>query len=503
MIGHARRLGIFAWAWPTGSVDQLLRAAAHVKESEAQVAWRRWVGAKDLDDVRFNEMRLLAAVAPRLKRLDPTHPARNQIVGIGRMLWSRSQMVLREVQPAFAALRQADVETMILKGAARVARDPTSLRLRFVNDVDVLVHPRDFRRAFDLLDVTGWRSTSTGSAHFHRTQLDRVHGINLIRGNLADLDLHRSAFHHPHESLADDSLMWSRSDVGLLACCPTRVPSATDTVVIALAHGGQGGHRTSDWLLDIVDAINSGAVAWNLLQDVIERRKLDVPAAVALTYLAAKLQIPVPPRVLDQIVARARRASLGLLTGLMLSHPKNDFSRPLKLVRVAAKMWQLRGKKSSRNRGPEGITLRARSLWKTPSAEVSPPTYQAAIELPDREPGNAWQGIVEATIALPATSKARRMEFELNTKTRHVARLTHRTLTDCATKLTLQFRVPVELGSDDDDLILESVSARGLRPNAPRRSTDRYARIPFSVVDVRCQGKSLVRRGLLAYCQVG
>jgi hypothetical protein len=208
MTGRSRRNEIFAWAWPTGSIDQLLRAAAHVDEQEAQAAWRQWIRENDLDLVCFNEMRLLATVAPRLDRLDPKQPERNRIVGIARSLWSRSQVVLREVQPAIESLRHANIEMMVLKGAGRAARDHSALKSRFVNDVDVLVRPHEFRRAFDLLDAAGWRSTAAGSALYHRTLLDRVHGLNLIRGDLGDLDLHRSAIHHPHQSLVDDEQMW-------------------------------------------------------------------------------------------------------------------------------------------------------------------------------------------------------------------------------------------------------------------------------------------------------
>jgi Uncharacterised nucleotidyltransferase len=482
---------VFCWAWPKNSIDHLLQAAAHADDDAARAAWRQWAHGRDLDDVRFNEMRLLAAVAPRLNRLDPAHGARSRIVGIERMLWSRSQVVLRDIQPALELLRQEHIDMMVLKGAARAAREASALKLRFVNDVDILVAPHDFRRAFDLLDAAGWRSTATGTSHFQRAQLDRVHGVNLIQGNFADLDIHRSAFHEPHMSLEEDSWMWDRSQAGSLAECPVRVPSATDTVILALAHGGPSGHRTSDWLLDMVAAVNSGGVDWKLWQEIIERRHLEASAAVSLTYLADKLGCPIPGDTLEWTVGRARRAPVALATGLLLSRPKDSLSPPLKLARLVTKAWRTR-REQRKSRGAEsaGVTRRARPRWGAAVGDPAPAVHQTTIRPPDRQPDGRWQGIVDVTLALPTLKRARRIEFELHTEQRHVARVTYRKLTAHARRLTLHFRAPVTLEPEERELLLEAAPGRGLRPNAPRNLADRYAPVPFSVVDIRCRRQS-------------
>jgi hypothetical protein len=486
MGGRSRQHAIFAWAWPHEPIDRLLQAAAHAQDDAARQAWRRWAHGKDLDDVQHNEMRLLAAVAPRLAKLDPTHEERNRIVGIERMLWSRSLVLLRHMQPAFESLHQAGIEIMILKGAARVARDPKALRLRFVNDVDILVRPADFRAAFDLLDAAGWRGTGTGTANFHRAQLDYLHGVNLIHGEIADLDLHRSAFHEPHLSLDDDAQMWDRSTQGALAGCPARVPSATDTIVMAVAHGGEGGHRTSDWLLDIIDAVGSGTVDWDLLQGILERRRLLVPAAVSLTYLADQLQCPIPSDALESIVSQARRSRISLALGLLLSHPKDSFSTPMKLARITAKAWHTRNRNKVPAAEPVGVTRRARIVWSAASAEPTAEIYHTTIRVPDRGAGDAWQGVVEAIITLPELKRARRIEFELSAGPRHVARVKYRKWTSRSRRVTLRFRAPVELAAGEDELRLEAAPGRGLRTTAPAKLAERYGPVPFRVVAIRC-----------------
>jgi hypothetical protein len=484
MNGESAQNRLFAWAWPKGTIDQLLRAAAHVDQHHAQAAWRQWTHGRDLDDVGFNEMRLLAGVALRLDRLDPSQPERNRIVGIARSLWSRSQLVLREIQPAIETLRHANIEVMALKGVGRVARNPAALKFRFVNDVDILVRPHEFRRAFELLDAAGWQSTAAGSAKYHRTLLDHVHGLNLIRGEIGDLDLHRSAIHHPHQSLPDDELMWARAGTGAIAQCPVRVLSDTDTMIVALAHGGSGGHRTSDWLLDIVDAIDRGGIDWELVFDAVGRRQLEVSAAVTWTYLAERLQRPIPRAAIDWAVKRAKRRPLDLASGLCLSRPKDDLGPPLKLVRALAKLWRHRGQNQETGSSSARVTRRAWPLLGSPSATVAPLEYQTPIRPPDREPGSPWQGLVEVTIAFPAPQRARRIEFELNVGNRHVARVKHRKWSARGKKLLLRFRAEIELQAGEGELVLEAAPGRGLRPNASPQLIERYSRLPFSLSEV-------------------
>jgi hypothetical protein len=485
MTNHGRQYALFAWAHPAGSLDLLLQAASLADQEGARIAWRRWEQRQDLDNVRFNEMRLLAAVAPRLETLDPAHPARGRIAGIERMLWSRSQIVLRDVRPALESLHRARIETLILKGAARVARNPAAIKTRVLNDVDILLHPDKFRHAFDILDATGWRSTGTGSAMFQRARLDHVHGVNLIRGSLADVDLHRSAFHRPHQSLDEDAGIWSRSEGGSLVGCPVRIPSATDTVIVALAHAALDGHTTSDWVLDVVDAIDSGLVDWDLMKHILERRRLEVAAGVTLTYLAERLQRPVPFEMLDWTAQRARRRPLRLLSGLLSEHPKDTLSRPLKLARGIAKLWRLHNGRTS----PVGVTHWAWHRSNT-HGNFEAPVSQARITPLDRKPDGTWVGVVKATVSLVVPAVARRIEFEVNTDKRHIARIRHRKLIARAGTVTLRFRVPVELASDDTDLILEAVPGRGIRANASLTLSDRYRELPFSLVNLTCRRRT-------------
>ena len=53
----ARRFPHLSWAWPTGSRERLIVAAAHADEARAADAFMEWLAATDLDSCAFAELR--------------------------------------------------------------------------------------------------------------------------------------------------------------------------------------------------------------------------------------------------------------------------------------------------------------------------------------------------------------------------------------------------------------------------------------------------------------
>ena len=161
------------------------------------------------------------------------------------------------------------------------------------NDVDIVVRSSDMVRAFDLLTRDGWQPAGSGTVLFHRSRLAEAVGINLVRGRFGNLDLHSQPFRPPYAQAVNEAAIWSRASAYRLGYVPVRVPSATDAVAIAIAHGALDAHKSSDWLADIAAGIDSG-VDWDLLEALVEDCRLHAPAAVALGYVHDRLLRPVP-----------------------------------------------------------------------------------------------------------------------------------------------------------------------------------------------------------------
>ncbi|WP_204310774.1 hypothetical protein, partial [Escherichia coli] len=74
----------------------------------------------DIDHVSFREHRLLAAISDRFGRKLAAHPAYPRLVGLQKMLWTKSRMAMREAEPALSAMVEAGCTVMLIKGASRV-----------------------------------------------------------------------------------------------------------------------------------------------------------------------------------------------------------------------------------------------------------------------------------------------------------------------------------------------------------------------------------------------
>ena len=148
------------------------------------------------------------------------------------------------------------------------------------------------------------------------------------RGQFGNLDLHRTPFHPPYASIADDKGIWQRATTVSIAGVTAHVPSATDFAAIAIAHGSLDAHKSSDWLADMADSIDRG-IDWILFEQDVGRRRMQAPAAVALGYVRVRLDRPVPESLLARLEERAIRRPIALLGALSETRPKADGCRIL------------------------------------------------------------------------------------------------------------------------------------------------------------------------------
>ena len=306
-------------AWPTRSVDRLLRAALLVDQSAAAAAWRAFEASADFDRLTPSEMRLIGLVAQRLAVLAPASPMRARIGGIERANWSRSQLTLAETGPGLRALEAKSVSMLVIKGASRVAAGGPSIRGLATSDVDVVVPPGDLVKAVDLLTEAGWRPTGSERAIAGRARLRDAADVPLARGRFGRLHLHRSAFRLPHASEAQDASMWQRAAPGRIAGASVRVPCPTDAVAIALAHGALDGRESADCLAAVAASIDRG-VSWELFEAVVDGRRLHDRGALALRYVRERLERPVPESLLRTLEGRATRPLLLVLAALAWPH---------------------------------------------------------------------------------------------------------------------------------------------------------------------------------------
>ena len=152
-----RRFPDYGWAWPTGQLDQLLKAALLPDEAAACRYAARWLDENDIDAADFREHRLLAAISERFGRKLADRAAYPRLVGLQKMLWTKSRMAMREAEPVLQAMADGGIPVMLIKGASRVALNAAAQRGRVAHDIGILVRPRDIVGAGDILRGSAWR----------------------------------------------------------------------------------------------------------------------------------------------------------------------------------------------------------------------------------------------------------------------------------------------------------------------------------------------------------
>jgi hypothetical protein len=267
-------------------------------------------------------------------------------------------------------------------------------------------------------------------------------------------------------------------------------------IVIGLAHGALDAHKHSDWLADMALAIDRGEIDWNLFETIIGRRGLAGPAAGALSYMVERLQRPVPESLIARLERSALRKPLALAAKLAEAKPKSDHIGLAWMMRLAAKQSRLwRGRKKKTFDFP---TFRPSWLPPRRGDRASVSALQHALPLLDREPQQAWNGVLDLTILVELPAVKRRIEFEVNSKERHVARLRARVVNRGRRTRAFRFKFPITLSEGENGIVLTAAPARVFNSDVPTKLLERYDALPFKLVDLRVAnlpvGKATVGR---------
>jgi hypothetical protein len=297
--------------WPPETHILLLRAVLAEPEA-ARAAWRAWTALRDLDTATAEEVRLLANLAPRLHAVAPGSRLEPRIRGIRRFVWTHTQMRLAGARPLLAALAEAGIPMLALKGAARMMAGAAGSGLvRFVRDIDVLVRPDDWPNSLRIADAQGWRcckDTPYAGALEADTpaRVYPIHHAVALALDRAQVDLHHHVLYMCRVA-GDDDGMWARASPGRLNGVPVLAPAATDELMQALAHGAQFSPRpVADWALDAAALIAGGAVDWALLEQDAQARRIEAFLASSLMLLEERLDVPVPAGLTRRLRRRVR-----------------------------------------------------------------------------------------------------------------------------------------------------------------------------------------------------
>ncbi|SFR34895.1 Uncharacterised nucleotidyltransferase [Yoonia tamlensis] len=483
----SRRFPNFAWAWPDGGRLQLLQAALNPDETVARQALSDWLSQNDLDDASFPEHRLFAAITSRFGRAIDALPEYPRLVGMHRLHWTQSRLAVSANLPPLQKFVEMGLKPVLLKGAARVALDPTQQKSRSAFDLDLVMPDADFETAAAMLLDDGWQSTRGESALGLKARLSSVRARNFKKGRFGDIDLHRCAYQHIQAHPQFDTALIRDAIPVNYYDLPVFVPCVEERLVMAMGHGAWDGHHHSDWLVDIVGILNSETVDWDKLYAIAQGRRLRGPVAIALSFLAQELDIPLPDDALRRFGAHSARARLRDIPSLILARDAQDLTalqtRARAIVHAAARM-----RFSGRNAQSDTRQLR-RLTRKAQAADTGPMVLSHVAAQSHSGAAGTWTLTANLVFKMPAIR--RRIELEINGADRNLGHVQVLHLSKAAGPYSVRFSMDLALEETDFPISLVSLDSKFIQsePDTPARI--KYERLPFAphLLELR-QGKN-------------
>jgi hypothetical protein len=274
-----RQPGLSGSFWPTDHQELLLRAAVLPPE-QAVAAWLEARKTLDIDVLERGSYSLMPLVYCRLSESLADEPLLPRLKGIYRHTWSKNQVLLEDLRATVRSFSAADVEPLVLGGAARLAYYP-GLGLRTLTEFELLVGEDEVEPA---LRAVGWSGESVpagvlrGRSALRVTAGRRPFGLHWRL--LPEYPVHADAYETRGLEQVDG-----------------RALAPTDE----LLHTLLGGARTAlwanvQWVADAVLIIRTGEVDWDRLVALAEERRAALRLSEALDYLTRL--VAVPPEVL-------------------------------------------------------------------------------------------------------------------------------------------------------------------------------------------------------------
>jgi hypothetical protein len=304
----------------------LLHAALDTDDESALGSWRQWRTANVLDPMGTASYRLLPLIYRRLAHLDADPRDLQHLKNVYRYEWYANQVLMRAAAGVLVQLRDAQIPTLVLKGAALQALHYRDAGTRPMQDVDVLVPTAAVHDAIDVLVDGGWRPEYLQP----HQRVGIHHSQSFSHPDDCDVDLHWHALYQP----ANESDLWEGAVPVTVGGVETLAASATDQLLHVCVHGRNRSETPSvRWIADAAAVLRGSEVDWSHFVDRARARGVTLTAGSALRYLRAEFDLDVPEAALRSLAAA--RPSLSERSAYELSLRLS----PVSHVRAAVVLW--------------------------------------------------------------------------------------------------------------------------------------------------------------------
>lgn len=220
-------------AFPTGAQSLALQASL-LDGDLALRAWRELKVRVKPDEVGIGWITPL--LMANLKQLAPNDPWVLENPHFLTLCELKGRSITAAAQTTLSVLREAEVETLALKGLALGAAVYASPGLRTISDLDILVRGKDLFRAMDALVASGLRAALKAPRQPADLRRNHAHVFGGARRHELSLDLHWHVLASARGD-DDDETFWKESRPLLIGTAQTRALCLEDQLFHVLVHG--------------------------------------------------------------------------------------------------------------------------------------------------------------------------------------------------------------------------------------------------------------------------
>jgi hypothetical protein len=305
------------WSVRPEPEQELLLRAALLKGEEAIEAWRQWKSGVDIERLDPASHRILPLLYRNLLSLGVEDLSMGKYKGVYRQTWYRNQLLFHSLASVVRSFRDADIETIVLKGAALIVLNYKDYGLRPMNDFDILIHTHQVSAAINLLRVLGWTPVDFEPTEGY-ISVSYSHGFRNGKGQ--ELDLHWHVLSQSREMDADKDF-WDGAIAVDIHGVATRALNPADQLLHVCIHGARWNYTPPfRWVADAAIILNTerSEFDWDRLIDQSRQRRLVLPLKESLNYLNKSIDIPIPRKILNSInglhVPRIERMEYRVIT---------------------------------------------------------------------------------------------------------------------------------------------------------------------------------------------
>ena len=263
------------------------------------------------------------------------HSVPEQANGKDSAAWLLNVRMMHTLERITERFNQVGIPLMVLKGAALHLTLLDRPDERPMTDVDLLIKPEHYDRAFALLeDLGGLRGESLVREDF----FPRFHyEIDYTIGNIypVKIDLHVRPFRPLRYSrLVPDHAFWERAVTVRLGRSTILVPCDEHMLIHLGTHAAIHGVARGMWLEDIPRFIQSrrGEIDWDLFLKTVDAWRLTWPIRKTALKVEHEQEGLFPQHVLKHL----SRRHVGILDRLALWQAPRDYNHPSAHVAVDA-----------------------------------------------------------------------------------------------------------------------------------------------------------------------